>query len=83
MCVCCGESYYEFLAVDHIEGGGNSHRKSLSKTNSVHYGDLYNWLIKNNFPKGFQILCHNCNLAKGFYGSCPHKKNIGSQSDQN
>ena len=30
--------------------------------------------IKNNFPKGFQILCHNCNIAKGHYGKCPHEK---------
>ena len=26
---------------------------------------LRNWIIKNNFPKGFQVLCHNCNYAKG------------------
>lgn len=32
------------------------------------------WQRKNNYPKGFQVLCHNCNLAKGFYGKCPHQK---------
>ena len=32
------------------------------------------WITKNNSPKGFQILCHNCNMAKGFYGKCPHQK---------
>ena len=26
--------------------------------------DLVNWLIRNDFPEGFQILCHNCNTAK-------------------
>jgi hypothetical protein len=26
----------------------------------------------NEFPDGFQVLCHNCNLAKGYYGECPH-----------
>ena len=25
---------------------------------------LHKWIIENNFPKGFQILCHNCNYAK-------------------
>lgn len=30
------------------------------------------WLKKNDYPKGFQILCHNCNMSKGFYGYCPH-----------
>jgi len=35
---------------------------------------LYSWLKKNNFPKGFQVLCMNCNFAKGKLGKCPHQK---------
>jgi hypothetical protein len=70
-CACCGESHIEFLSIDHIKGGGNKHRKSLSGNR-----EIYRWLIKNNFPEGFQILCHNCNLSKGFYGYCPHKEGI-------
>ena len=27
-------------------------------------GNLYNWLIKNNFPSGFQTLCMNCQFIK-------------------
>jgi Recombination endonuclease VII len=23
-----------------------------------------------------QVLCHNCNLAKGFYGQCPHPNGV-------
>jgi len=65
-CACCGESRYEFLAIDHIYGGGNQHRKTIKGER------VYAWLIKNNFPEGFQLLCHNCNMAKGFYGICPH-----------
>jgi len=35
------------------------------------------WLRKYNYPKGFQVLCHNCNMAKRF-GVCPHKeKKVG------
>lgn len=64
-CVCCGEKQIEFLAIDHIENNGAEHRKTF-KIN------IYDWLIKNNYPKGFQILCHNCNMAKAFYGKCPH-----------
>ena len=41
------------------------------------------WMIKNNFPKGFQVLCHNCNLAKGFYGKCPHEKSWSNLSETN
>ncbi len=65
-CACCGESTYEFLSIDHIDGGGGKHRKQTN-------GHTQRWLIKNNFPPGFRILCHNCNQALGHYGYCPHK----------
>jgi len=74
-CNCCGEKTYEFLCLDHINGGGNEHRKSVSGKKQSG-GTIYRWLVKNNFPKGFQVLCHNCNLAKGFYGECPHKNRL-------
>lgn len=69
-CNCCGENIYEFLSIDHIDGGGNSHRKELGSKY------IYSWLIQNNFPEGFQVLCHNCNMAKAFYGECPHKAKL-------
>ena len=65
-CACCGEREIKFLSIDHINGDGKIQRK-IAKDNN-----LNRWLIKNNFPDGIQILCHNCNLAKGFYGKCPH-----------
>lgn len=65
-CACCGESHTEFLSIDHIRGGGNQHRKEIGQLT------IYHWLIKNNFPEGFQVLCFNCNHAKSF-GQCPHK----------
>lgn len=68
-CACCGENKYEFLAIDHIGGGGRKHLKEKG----IKAGNLYRWLKKNKYPKGFQILCHNCNMAKGMYGYCPHK----------
>ena len=39
---------------------------------------LIDWIIKKNYLKDlqteyFQILCHNCNAAKGGYGKCPMK----------
>lgn len=68
VCTCCGEATYEFLAIDHIDGGGKEHRRQLNGTR------LEVWLKQNNYPSGFQVLCHNCNMAKGFYGTCPHKK---------
>lgn len=66
-CVCCGESQHEFLAVDHINGGGLKHRREENFQNIVE------WILKNNYPPGFRILCHNCNMAIGIYGFCPHE----------
>ena len=67
-CNCCGENKKEFLAIDHINNDGYLQRKKFK------FNNRYNWIIKNKFPKDLQILCHNCNLAKAFYGKCPHKK---------
>lgn len=66
-CVCCGEETIEFLSVDHINGDGADHRRSDSTVK-----DICLWLIKNDFPEGFRILCHNCNASLGRYGYCPH-----------
>ncbi len=65
-CKCCGEKELVFLTIDHINGGGNKHRKIIGK-------NIYVWLKKNNYPKGFQVLCWNCNAAKHILGKCPHK----------
>lgn len=65
-CLCCGEKNVEFLTIDHIGGGGAKHVKSISLR-------LYYWLVKNNFPPGFQVLCWNCNESMGHYNYCPHK----------
>ena len=69
-CECCGESESMFLAIDHIEGGGRQHLKSLG----VGGGVFYKWLRKNKFPPGFRVLCHNCNMGRHLNGGiCPHK----------
>lgn len=67
-CDCCGESHIEFLAIDHMHGGGHQQRKQIGESG------LYTWLKRNDFPSGFRVLCHNCNQAIGAYGFCPHKQ---------
>ncbi len=70
-CICCGESQYEFLSLDHVNGGGRKHRENINKGGHTFYA----WLLKQEYqPNVYQILCHNCNLAKGFYGQCPHEE---------
>jgi len=67
-CACCGEDEPKFLSIDHICGGGTQERKTVPSTT------LYRRLIKEGFPRDrYQLLCHNCNMAKGFYGACPHQ----------
>ena len=68
-CACCGEEHIEFLTIDHVGGGGNKHRKEINN-------ELYGWLRRNGYPKGFQVLCTNCNCCLGLRGYCPHKSSI-------
>ena len=67
-CNCCGERELEFLSIDHIDNDGYKHRK----TQGLGTG-LYKWLRRNEFPKGFQVLCMNCNFGKWKKGVCPHQ----------
>jgi hypothetical protein len=67
-CECCGETQYEFLAIDHRNGGGIADRKHRSG------GSFLRKVIKEGCPKDkYRVLCHNCNSAHGFYGYCPHQ----------
>lgn len=68
-CACCGETAIEFLSIDHINGCGEKQRQEVGSG-----GKFYQWLKDNGYPDGFRILCHNCNMAIGFYGYCPHQK---------
>ena len=66
-CTCCGEATPEFLAVDHVHNNGADHRKQMARET------LLRWLKANGPHPDFQLLCHNCNMAKS-WGLCPHKR---------
>jgi len=51
-CVKCGCSDLRALSIDHINGGGRKHNEEIKER-------IYGWLIKNNFPDGYQTLCMN------------------------
>lgn len=80
-CSCCGEKHVEFLTIDHVDGGGAEHRRTLaselgwkaSSTGMTGY-HFYSWLAKQGFPPGFQVLCFNCNFSLGHFGYCPHSQ---------
>jgi len=74
-CVCCGESIERFLTIDHANGDGAKHRKTIPGAK------ICRWLIKNDFPEGFQVLCYNCNMGKQLNGGvCPHKEAGGEST---
>ncbi len=72
ICACCGESHLEFLNIDHINGGGNKHRKEIGRKKAG--SSFYHWLKQNGYPEGFRVLCYNCNCSIGHFGYCPHQK---------
>ena len=67
-CVCCGESEFAFLTLDHVEGGGRTEVRKIGRRK------MLLTILKQGFPEGYQILCWNCNAAKHFKGRCPHAK---------
>ena len=60
VCNNCGEQDIDVLCLDHIQGDGYVQRKEIRKLGS----GMYQWLKKNNYPQGFQVLCYNCNMKK-------------------
>jgi len=85
-CRCCGlNDHTDFLALDHIQG--RYEMDSIPELVKIEYKsalfarDLFKWIKDNNYlsdlkTEYFQILCHNCNFAKGYLknnNECPMK----------
>lgn len=64
-CSCCGETIVEFLTVEHINGQTKSNRETT-------HAALRN-ATKEYRPDVYDVLCMNCNHAKGKLGICPHQ----------
>ncbi len=69
-CPGCRTTYVGFLQMDHVNGDGAKHLTPSGKQRLLGTA-LYKWLRKNNYPEGFQVLCANCNGAKGTSAACP------------
>lgn len=73
LCACCGETEPMFLTIDHINNDGANHRRELKDKIGNGGASFFTWLKANKFPKGFQVLCRNCNWGKHANGGvCPH-----------
>jgi hypothetical protein len=64
-CRCCGST--ERLTIDHINGGGEDHRRELGTKGG---SGMYRWLIASSFPEGYQTLCMPCNRSKSAGERC-------------
>lgn len=53
----CDVTDPDMLQIDHINGDGYKHRKEIGGGGIR----MYQWLIRNNFPPGFRLLCANHN----------------------
>lgn len=61
-CNNCGIDNPILLTIDHIMGDGAAHRRRDGWKGFK----IYKYLLDNDFPEGFQVLCWNCNYLK-FY----------------
>ena len=60
-CRWCGQGDLDVLCVDHVNDNGRQHAEECGYRGG---NSFYKWLIKNDYPEGFQILCYNCNSKK-------------------
>ena len=69
ICACCGYDDLRFLSLDHIDG----RIKISEKEKKLISSGLWKYVKAQGFQKGYQVLCHNCNIAKGRGKYCPHQ----------
>lgn len=69
VCACCGYDDLRFLSLDHIYT-----RKHVSEKEKRLGGRmLWKYVKENGFPSMYQVMCYNCNIAKGTSQYCPHQ----------
>jgi 5-methylcytosine-specific restriction endonuclease McrA len=69
-CTNCGLPIYDCLEIDHKNGDGAKHRVEVG-SNSITA-----WIIANDFPDGFQILCATCHRLKTKRGELPSRDEL-------
>lgn len=70
-CECCGEATPEFLAIDHKHNDGAQDRAAGLGSGTP----FYQWLKGQGYPRDrYRLLCHNCNMARSRYRTCPHER---------
>lgn len=80
-CVCCGETDWRFLAIDHVSQNGGEERKQLYGSQNGSSGAWYLKLRREHLREDLRVLCHNCNMAVFQFGECPHEQ--AKEANQN
>ena len=71
-CECCGETIITFLTIDHINNDGHTYKAGKTRLKGI---SLYQYIIRENYPKNVRLLCFNCNIGRHNNGGvCPHKR---------
>lgn len=60
-CNHCNISDLRVLTIDHINSDGAKMRKELNLRSSTEH---YDYIIKQKYPSGYQVLCMNCQFIK-------------------
>ena len=58
-CISCGQPEEIFMQIHHPGGNGKTDRERRGGNSLT----LYKWLVDNNFPRGYELLCANCHYA--------------------
>jgi hypothetical protein len=70
-CSCCGETEPLFLCLEHLDGEGLKHRRSVGDSG---LGVLLD-IRRRGFPPEFTVRCFNCNQGRQLNGGiCPHRE---------
>lgn len=82
-CYCCGEEHPQFLTLEHVNGGrhfyGRRYGRDENSRQSNTYVEIRRAKREGWDRTNWELLCMNCNHAKGHYGQCPHRSGIGKE----
>jgi hypothetical protein len=77
-CCKCGIADIRVLCLDHINGHGQDHLRSIKVSAGMPF---YKWVRDNGYPHGYQILCLNCNVIKRIENNEYRKKYEEKEND--
>jgi hypothetical protein len=63
-CRMCGQGDVDVLCFDHISNDGAEWRKKFGQKSTWGGNNFIDWLRRNDYPDGIQVLCASCNMKK-------------------